>query len=74
MACHPVLHVGELTRRWLSSHGVRDYQSCILGMYERGFRGFRQALETHWQAYLDGKISREAAMREILTETTAAKQ
>jgi hypothetical protein len=64
---------GELTRRWLEAHGVRGYQPYILGMYERGFRGFRQALETHWQAYLDGKTTREAAMRQIVTETAAAK-
>jgi hypothetical protein len=38
-------------------------------MYKRGFAGFRQSLETHWQAYLDGKVSREAAIRQILSET-----
>jgi hypothetical protein len=64
---------GELTRRWLVSHGVSDYRPYILGMYERGFRGFRQPLETHWQAYLDGKTSREAAVRQILIETTPAR-
>jgi hypothetical protein len=63
---------GELTRRWLDHHGVRGYEPYILGMYERGFRGYRQALETHWQGYLDGRISREAAVREILTETAPA--
>jgi len=43
-------------------------------MYEGPFRGFRQPLETHWQAYLDDKISREAAIRQILIETTPAKK
>lgn len=65
---------GELTRRVLAVRGVRDYRPFMLDMYERGFAGFRQALETHWQAYLDGKISREAAIRQILIETTPAKQ
>jgi hypothetical protein len=60
---------GELTRRALAERGVADYRPYILGMYERGFRGYRQALETHWQAYLDGKISRNAAIRQIVTET-----
>jgi hypothetical protein len=63
---------GELTRRWLAFHGVHDYRPFILGMYDRGFRGFRKALETHWQDYLDGKIPREAAIRQVLTETTPA--
>jgi hypothetical protein len=35
---------------------------------------FKQPLETHWQAYLDGKVSREAALREILIETTSVKE
>src|SRR5215207_6319047 len=65
---------GELTRRALARRGVSDYQPYILGMYERAFRGFRQPLETHWQAYLDGKVSREAALRQILIETAPAKK
>ena len=60
---------GELMRRALARRGVRNYQPVILGMYERGYRGFRQALETHWQSYLDGNISREAAIRQILLDT-----
>jgi hypothetical protein len=41
----------------------------ILAMYERGFRGFRKPLETQWQAYLDGKVTRDEAIRQILIET-----
>jgi len=65
---------GELTRRSLAKRGVSDYQPVITNMYEGPFRGFRQPLETHWQAYLDGKVSREAAIRQILIETTPAKK
>ena len=43
-------------------------------MYEGPFRGFRKPLETHWQAYLDGKVSREAAIRQILIETAPPKK
>ena len=43
-------------------------------MYKIGFREFQQPLETHWQAYLDGKVSREEAIRQILIETTPAKE
>jgi hypothetical protein len=66
---------GELTRRALAKRGVGAYQRIIdAGMYERGFDGFKQPLETHWQAYLDGKVSREEAIRQILIETTPAKK
>ena len=65
---------GELTRRALARRGVGDYRPFILDMYDRGFRGLRQSLETHWQAYLDGKVSREAALRQILIETAPAKK
>ena len=66
---------GELTRRALAKRGVSEYQRIIdSGMYERGFGGFKQPLETHWQAYLDGKVSRDEAMRKILIETTPAKK
>lgn len=65
---------GELTRRALARRGVSNYQPVILGMYQRGFGGYRKSLETHWQAYLDGKVSREAAIRQILIETAAPKK
>ena len=65
---------GELTRRALATRGVRNYQPVILGMYERGFRGYRKSLETHWQAYLDGKVSRDVAIRQILLETAPPKK
>ncbi len=65
---------GELTRRALAKRGVRNYQPVILGMYERGYRGYRKSLETHWQAYLDGKTSRDAAIRQIVIETAPPKK
>ena len=65
---------GELTRKALATRGVSAYQPFIANMYEGPFRGFRKALETHWQAYLDGKVSREAANRQILIETSPAKK
>ena len=60
---------GELTRRALERRGVHDFHPMITLMYDRQFRGMKQALETHWQAYLDGKVSREAALRQIVIET-----
>lgn len=64
---------GELTRRALARRGVHNYQPFIIGMYERGYRDFKEPLEKHWQACIDEKISREAAIRHILIETTSAK-
>ena len=64
---------GELTRRALARRGV-VYKPVITEMYEGPFRGFRQPLETHWQAYIDGKVSRDTAVRQILVETTPAKK
>jgi hypothetical protein len=61
----------ELTRRALAERGVGDYRPVILGMYERGFAAFRKPLESHWQAFLDGTTTRDAALRQILAETTA---
>ncbi|HZM71017.1 MAG TPA: hypothetical protein VFB95_11715 [Candidatus Cryosericum sp.] len=65
---------GELTRRALAERGVSEYRPSVIGMYERGFRDFRQALETHWQAYLDGKVARDEAIRQILAETAPVKK
>lgn len=65
---------GELTRRALARRGVRDYRPVIANMYEGPFRGFQRPLEAHWQAYLDGSISREEAIRRILVETAPPKK
>ena len=59
---------GELTRRALAERGV-TYRPFIENMYAGPFKGMREALETHWKAYLDGKISREDALRKIVLET-----
>src|SRR5262245_39930891 len=64
----------ELTRRALAARGVGDYRPVMLGMYERGFQPYRHALETAWQAFLDDRSTREAALRQILAETTAGKK
>lgn len=60
---------GELTRRALVRRGI-DYHPFILEMYKRTFQGFREPLETHWQAYLDGKLARDEAIRRLVEATT----
>ena len=64
----------ELTRRALAARGVPDYHMIVKDMYARGFRGYQQALESHWQGYLDGKLSREDAIRRIVNDTAAPKK
>ena len=62
---------GELTKRALRERGVVDYVPYAYkkGMYDRAFTGLRQPLESFWQSYLDGQITREAAVQAIV-ETT----
>ncbi|HET7745688.1 MAG TPA: hypothetical protein VFM29_00210 [Vicinamibacteria bacterium] len=62
---------GELARQWLARHGVGNYQPHVRNMYDRGYRGFQTALESHWQAVLDGRMPREEAIRRILAEVSA---
>ncbi len=61
---------GDLTRRALASRGV-DYKPLIYwgGFFERQFAGFKEPLETYWRAYLDGKQTREEAIRQIVLAT-----
>lgn len=63
---------GELTRHALAQRGVTDYVTTIdRGMYERGYGGFKEPLETWWRAYLAGKISRAEAIEKIVAATAA---
>jgi hypothetical protein len=65
---------GELTRRAFAHQGVLDYKPIILQMYAGPFKGFRNSLEKHWQAFLDGKMSRDDALRQIIIETAPPKR
>jgi len=62
---------GELTRRALAARGVPNYTPVIqVGMFDRQFKGFREAFDAHWRAWLDGKTTREEAMRQIVLATS----
>ena len=58
---------GELTRRALEARAVpyRTYAHDG-GLYDGAFRGTLEAIETHWQAWLDGELSREEAIRRMV--------
>jgi hypothetical protein len=51
-----------------------EYKPIVTLMYGAQFIGMKEALETHWQAYIDGKISRDEAIRKILMETPLPKK
>ncbi|HEU5180414.1 MAG TPA: hypothetical protein VFW45_06465 [Candidatus Polarisedimenticolia bacterium] len=60
---------GELTRKALARRGV-EYEPIIYrGMFTRVFVGFQEPFEAHWRAYLDGKETREEAIRQIVLAT-----
>jgi hypothetical protein len=61
---------GELTRRVLRERGVADYKPFItLGMFDRQFKGMQEPFETYWRAYLDHKMEKDEALRQILLAT-----
>ena len=68
---HAVLFytAGELTRRAYARRGIA-YTPVIAGRYDGPFKGMQKPLETHWQAYLEGKVSRSEAMERVLVETS----
>ena len=57
-------NAGEIMRRVLVGAGIPGYRMSMEA--ENTFPGFRQALGTHWAAYLDGRGSRQEALRRIL--------
>ena len=58
---------GELTRRALARRGVAyTPYAYTLGIYRRSYQPYIKRLETHWQAYLEGKLARDEAVRRII--------
>ena len=62
---------GDLTRRALRARGVPDYVPFAYRaqMYDRAFRGLQRPLETHWQQYLNGGLTREEAIASLVQTT-----
>ncbi len=62
---------GELTRRALRARGVSEYQPYAerQQMYDRAFRGLQRPLETYWQAFLNGTLSRADALANLVNAT-----
>ena len=70
---HAILYYtsGELTRRALRERGVTDYvpYAAKKGMWERAFNGLEKPLETFWQSYIDGRMTRHDAILSIVRAT-----
>lgn len=64
---------GELARRVLRQRGISDYTPAIYkeAMFDRAFFGFKEPLETYWQAYLEGRMERADAIAAMVTATGA---
>jgi hypothetical protein len=68
---------GEATAKALSAGGVSGYVPYAIhqGLYEhRGWQGYRPAIETGWQPYLDGKTDFASALRAVLAALPAPRK
>lgn len=67
---HTVLFytVGQVTRERLASAGEGGYRPYLYeqGLIDRGWAPYREPLETHWQAYLEGKIDLPTAAERLV--------
>ena len=63
-------NAGRITADALAAAGARDYVMYMetLRMFDRGYRGMRPAITTHWPEFLEGKISRAEATERILRD------
>ena len=63
---------GELVRRQVGMVGDEHYMPYAyrFDVYGRGMEHERAALEQHWQPWLDGKVTVEAALRNLVRDTT----
>jgi hypothetical protein len=60
---------GEVVRQALAARGIA-YQPYLYstGLFDRAWPQFKTPLETHWRAYIDGAVSRDAAIKAIVAE------
>lgn len=58
---------GEFTRRDLNEYRVVDYVPyAYKGLYTRAWPEFQRPLELYWQPYLEGKVTMEKAMSDLI--------
>jgi hypothetical protein len=59
---------GEVVRQTLEARNIKFepylYQT---GLFDRAWPQYKTAIETHWQPFVDGKVSREAAIKNVVS-------
>ncbi len=67
---HAVLFytTGEMVKRRLAEEGIRDYQPYAYrqGLYTRSWPQLIRPLEQYWQPYLEGKVTFDHALRDVV--------
>jgi len=58
---------GEVVRQALASRGIA-YEPYLYktGLFDRAWPQFKTPIETHWKAYVNGEVSRDAAIKNIV--------
>lgn len=65
---------GQATKERLADTGTRGYVPYLYaqGLIERGWRVYREPLETHWQSYMDGAVDLPTAADRLIGAIHAA--
>jgi hypothetical protein len=59
---------GQVVREALAARGV-SYEPYLYktGLFDRAWPHFKPAIETHWKAYVDGKTTRDEAIKNVVS-------
>ncbi len=59
---------GRVTQNLLAERGISGYRPYVYreGLFDRVWPEYREPLETHWEAYLDGRVGMKEAARRLL--------
>jgi hypothetical protein len=59
---------GEVVRQTLAARNI-SFEPYLYktGLFDRAWPQYRSAIETHWRPYVDGKVSRGDAVRNVVT-------
>jgi hypothetical protein len=58
---------GEVVREALETRNIK-YEPYLYktGLFDRAWPQYKAAIETHWKPYVDGKVPRDAAIRNVV--------
>jgi hypothetical protein len=59
---------GEIVRQALADSGIA-FEPYIYrtGLFDRAWSRFKTPVEAHWKPYLSGEVSREQAIKNVVT-------